>query len=78
MWHRPAKGGDISKVFEAGENLDGGVCQDLLLCSRAVGNDKGFEVKVIDKEQEVGDGKSKKAEGEKLEDNELCGLQWWG
>ena len=43
-----------------------------------MGDDKGFEVKVIDKEQEVGDGESKEAEGEKLEGNELGGLQWWG
>ena len=41
-----------------------------------MGNDKGFEVKVIDKEQEMGNGKSKEAEGKKLEDNELCRLQW--
>ena len=43
-----------------------------------MGNDKGFEVKVVDEEQEMGEGKSEEAEGEKLEGNELCGLQWWG
>ena len=43
-----------------------------------MGDDEGFEVKVIDKEQEVGKGKSKKAKGEELESDELCGLQWWG
>ena len=53
-------------------------CRNSLLCLRAVGNNEGFEVKVIDKEQEVGKGKSEKAEGEKLESEELCGLQWWG
>ena len=31
---------------------------------QAAGNDKGFEVKVIDEETEVGNGKSKEAEGE--------------
>ena len=36
-----------------------------------MGDDKGFEVKVIDEEQEVGNGKSEEAEGEKLEGNEL-------
>ena len=41
-------------------------------------NNKGFEVKVIDEEQEVGNGESEEAEGKELEDNELCGLQWWG
>ena len=35
-------------------------------------------MKVIDEEQEVSNGESKKAEGEKLEGNELGGLQWWG
>ena len=43
-----------------------------------MGDDEGFEVKVIDEEQEVGKGESEEAEGEKLESNELCGLQWWG
>ena len=38
---------------------------------QAVGNNEGFEVKVIDEEQEMGDGKSKEAEGEKLEGDEL-------
>ena len=38
---------------------------------QAAGNDEGFEVKVIDEEQEVGDGKSEEAEGKKLEGNEL-------
>ena len=45
---------------------------------QAAGNDKGFEVKVIDEEQEMGDGKSEEAEGKKLESDKLCGLQWWG
>ena len=36
-----------------------------------MGNDEGFEVKVIDKEQEVGKGESEEAEGEKLEGDEL-------
>ena len=36
-----------------------------------MGNNKGFEVKVIDVEQEVGDGEGEKAEGEELEDDEL-------
>ena len=31
---------------------------------QAVGDDKGFEVKVIDVEAEVGKGKSEKTEGE--------------
>ena len=43
-----------------------------------MGDDNGFEVKVIDEEQEVSKGKSKEAKGEKLESDELCGLQWWG
>ena len=43
-----------------------------------MGNNKGFEVKVIDEEEEVGNGKSEEAEGEELEDNELYRLQWWG
>ena len=41
-----------------------------------MGNDKGLKVKAIDEQYEVGDGKSKEAEGEELEDDELCGLQW--
>ena len=41
-----------------------------------MGDDEGFEVKVIDEEQEVGDGKSEEAKGEKLESDELWGLQW--
>ena len=53
-------------------------CWDSLLYLRAVGDNKDFEVKVIDKEQEVGNGESKEAEGKKLEGDELCGLQWWG
>ena len=36
-----------------------------------MGNNKGFEVKVIDIEQEVGNGESKKAEGEEIEEDEL-------
>ena len=36
-----------------------------------MGDDEGFEVKVIDIEQEVGDGECEEAEGEKLEDDEL-------
>ena len=36
-----------------------------------MGNDEGFEVKVIDEEQEMGDGESEEAEGEKLESDEL-------
>ena len=43
-----------------------------------MGDNEGFEVKVIDVEQEVGDGKSEEAEGEELEENKLYGLQWWG
>ena len=43
----------------------------LTTLSRAVGNDKGFEVKVIDIEQEVGDGKSEEAEGKELEEDKL-------
>ena len=38
---------------------------------QAAGNDKGFEVKVIDEEQEMGDGESEEAEGKKLESDEL-------
>ena len=51
--------------------------QNILALSRlttlgqAAGNDEGFEVKVIDKEQEVGDGESEEAKGEELEGNEL-------
>ena len=41
-----------------------------------MGNNKGFEVKVIDEEQEVGNGKSEEAKGKELEEDELCGLQW--
>ena len=36
-----------------------------------MGNDKGFEVKVIDVEQEMGDGEGEEAKGEELEDDEL-------
>ena len=36
-----------------------------------MGNDEGFEVKVIDIEQEVGDSKGEQAEGKELEDDEL-------
>ena len=36
-----------------------------------MGDDKGFEVKVIDVEQEMGDSESEEAEGKKLEDDEL-------
>ena len=43
-----------------------------------MGNDKGLKVKVIDEQDEVGNGKSEEAEGKELEDDELCGLQWWG
>ena len=50
----------------------------LTTLSRAVGNDEGFEVKVIDEEQEVGNSESEEAKSKELEDNELCGLQWWG
>ena len=38
---------------------------------QAAGNDEGFEVKVIDEEQEMGNGKSEEAEGKKLKGNEL-------
>ena len=40
------------------------MCRDSLLLGRAVGDNEGFEVKVIDKETEVGNGKSEEAEGE--------------
>ena len=43
----------------------------LTTLGQAVGNDKGFEVKVIDIEQEVGDSEGEKAEGEELEEDEL-------
>ena len=43
----------------------------LTTLSRAVGNNEGFEVKVIDIEQEVGDGKSKEAKGNELEEDKL-------
>ena len=43
----------------------------LTTLGQAAGNDEGFEVKVIDKEQEVGNGESEEAEGKKLEGNEL-------
>ena len=43
-----------------------------------MGNDEGLKVKVIDEQDEVGDGKREEAEGKELEDNKLCGLQWWG
>ena len=43
-----------------------------------MGNDEGLKVKVIVEQDEVGDGKSKEAEGKELEEYELCGLQWWG
>ena len=43
----------------------------LTTLGQAAGNDEGFEVKVIDEEQEVGDGKSEEAEGKKLEGDEL-------
>ena len=43
-----------------------------------MGDDKGFEVKVIDIEQKVGEGEGEKAEGKELEEDELYGLQWWG
>ena len=48
----------------------------LTTLGQAAGNDEGFEVKVIDEEQEMGDGKGEEAEGKKLEGNELWGLQW--
>ena len=38
---------------------------------QAAGNDEGLKVKVIDKEQEVGDGESEEAKGEELESYEL-------
>ena len=38
---------------------------------QAAGNDKGFEVKVIDEEQKMGKGKSEEAKGKKLEGEEL-------
>ena len=47
----------------------------LTTLSRAVGNDKSFEVKVIEEEQEVGNGKGEEAKGKELEGDELCGLQ---
>ena len=43
-----------------------------------MGDDEGLKVKVIDEQDEVSDGKSEEAKGEELEDDELCGLQWWG
>ena len=43
-----------------------------------MGNDEGLKVKVIDEQDEMSDGESKEAEGKELEDDELCGLQWWG
>ena len=36
-----------------------------------MGDDEGFEVKVIDIEQEVGNGEREEAKGEKLEEYEL-------
>ena len=36
-----------------------------------MGNDEGFEVEVIDVEQEVGDSKGKEAEGKEFKENEL-------
>ena len=36
-----------------------------------MGNDEGFEVKVIDVEQEVGNGEGEEAESKELEDDEL-------
>ena len=36
----------------------------LTTLGQAVGDDEGFEVKVIDEEAEVGKGKSEEAEGE--------------
>ena len=50
----------------------------LTTLGRAVGNNEGLKVKVIDEQDEVGDGKSEEAEGKELEEDELCGLQWWG
>ena len=47
----------------------------LTTLSRAVGNDKSFKVKVIEEEQEVGNGKGEEAKGKELEDDKLCGLQ---
>ena len=43
----------------------------LTTLGQAAGNDKGFEVKVIDEEQEVSDGEGEEAEGKKLKGNEL-------
>ena len=43
-----------------------------------MGDNEGFEVKVIDEEQEVGNGKSEEAEDEELGDDKLSRLQWWG
>ena len=43
-----------------------------------MGDNEGFEVKVIDIEQEMGDGESEEAKGKELKDNKLWGLQWWG
>ena len=36
-----------------------------------MGDDEGFEVKVIDVEQEVGNGEGEEAKGEELEEYEL-------
>ena len=36
-----------------------------------MGDNKGFEVKVIDVEQEVGNGEREEAKGEELEEYEL-------
>ena len=63
---------------QQGVNVKVNKVSRLTTLGQAVGNDEGFEVKVIDKEQEVGDGESEKAEGKKLEGDELWGLQWWG
>ena len=43
-----------------------------------MGNDVGLQVKVIDEQDEMGDGKSEETKGKELEEDELCGLQWWG
>ena len=36
-----------------------------------MGNDEGFEVKVIDVEQEVGNSKGKEAEGKEFKEDKL-------
>ena len=49
----------------------GGQLSRLTTLWQAAGNDEGFEVKVIDEEQEVGDGESEEAKSKELEGNEL-------